>query len=302
MTIIQCKYIIETAKCGSFNEAANRLFISQANLSENVKKLEEEFKIKIFRRSNKGVSLTSDGAEFIRHAEKIVSQAEYMDFCFKNRQRGFSFSVSSQHYDFVAEAFSEFLNKNRKEISSFALKETQTHDVISDVKNSESNIGIIAVKKADSNIMNRFFRKNGISFLQISEASPHVFLRAEHPLADKSELNISELEEYFYISYEQGNRGAVQFSEELTEFCGGNRRIIINDRATLMNLLLSTDSYTVGTGIMTSELNNGSITSVPLCSGDIYLIGVITAENAILSEKETEFIEILRHVLSRTGA
>lgn len=175
MTIIQCKYIIETAKCGSFNEAANRLFISQANLSENVKKLEEEFKIKIFRRPNKGVSLTSDGAEFIRHAEKIVSQAEYMDFCFKNRQRRVSFSVSSQHYDFVAEAFSEFLNKNCKEISSFALKETQTHDVIADVKNSESNIGIIAVKKADSNIMNRFFRKNGISFLQISEASPHFF-------------------------------------------------------------------------------------------------------------------------------
>lgn len=299
MTIIQCKYIIETAKCGSFNEAAKRLFISQANLSENVKKLEEEFNIKIFNRSNKGVSLTPDGAEFIRHAEKIVSQAEYMDCCFKNRQYGLNFSVSSQHYDFAAEAFSQFLNKNCDEINSFALKETQTHYVIADVKNSESNIGIIAVKKADSSVMNRFFEKNGISFFRISDALPHVFLRTGHPLADKTELNISELENYFYISYEQGNHGAVQFNEELTEFCGGNRRIIINDRATLMNLLLSTDSYTVGTGIMTSELNNGSIKSVPLCSGDIYLIGVITAENAVLSQKETEFIEILKHILSR---
>ena len=293
MTFQQCKYVIEIAKAGSFNEAATNLFVSQASLSESVKNLEKELSIKIFKRSNKGINLTIEGLEFIKYAGQLVSQAEFIKERYSKASYAKRLYISTQHYDFAAEVFADFVNRVSESELTLQLKETKTYEVIDDVKNFRSDLGIIAMKKNSNLLMERYLKKNKIKFTVLAEVAPHIFLRKNHPLSRYSELNYDDLEEYPYVFYEQGEKTAVQFSEELTDNTKFKKRIEINDRATLLNLILSTDCVTIGTGIMTSELNSGNIISVRLKSDEIYCIGWITRENTELTSEADMFIKML---------
>ena len=298
MTIQQCKYVIEIARVGSFNEAATTLFVSQASLSESVRNLERELEIKIFERSNKGINLTGEGLEFIKYAHQLVSQAEFIKERYMPESRSKRLYISTQHYDFVAEVFSKFVNLVAENDFMLQLKETKTHEIIYDVKNLMSDLGIMAMKKGGDALMERYLKKNKLKFTSLAEIEPHVFLRKEHPLSKRDILDYEDLSEYPYISYEQGEKTAVQFSEELTDYTKFKKNIEINDRATLLNLILSTDCVTIGTGIMTSELNSGNIISIKLKSDEIYSIGWIARENSELTEEAALFIKMLEEFLS----
>ena len=296
MTIQQCKYMLAIARYGSMNEAAKSLLISQASLSQAVRELEDEFGIRIFDRSNKGVRITRDGAEFIRYARQLVAQYEIITDRYEGGgTKGVrNFSVTSQHYDFAAESFVKFM-KNFGGNYSLSLKEARTAEVISDVTNLKSDIGIlVCLMSPNGGFMERYLRRNGLESHLILETTPYVFLGKHHPLSRHESLSLDELVDYPYVTYDQGEAGPIQFSEELTENNRTNKQIRISDRATLMNLLLSTESYTIGTGIMPSELNNGSVVSVKLMSGDVYSVIVINRADLGLSEDAEEFIKILR--------
>lgn len=299
MTIQQCKYVIEIARVGSFNEAAVALFMSQASLSDAVKNLEEELKIKIFKRSNKGVQLTNEGGEFIKYANQLVSQAEFILERYSSRNVSKRLYVSSQHYDFVAEAFAEFVNSIAGGDFTASLKERKTHEVIYDVKNSLCDLGILALKKSEDCVMERYLTKNKLEFHPFMETSPYVFLGRDHPLAGAASVTYEDLSGYAYIVYEQGENSAVQFSEELSEYNSFSKKVEITDRATLMNLLVSTECYTIGTGIMNSKLNNGNITAVPLQSSDMYSLGWLCRENTELSCEARQFVERLGKVFEK---
>ncbi len=296
MTIQQCKYILAIARYGSMNEAAKALLVSQASLSSAVRELEDEFGIRIFDRSNKGVRITRDGSEFIRYARQLLSQYEIITDRYKSDDKSamHNFAISSQHYDFIAEAFVNFLKKCRADYN-YTLKETRTIEVINDVISLRADVGVLAYLKAPSGgYMERYLKRNGLEFNTILETNPHVFLGKHHPLANSTQLNLDDLAEYPYITYDQGEGGPGEFAEELTENYRSKKHIQINDRATLMNLLLSTDSYTIGTGIMTSELNNGNVVSVKLNSSDIYSVVLISRADVGLNEDAEKFIKILR--------
>lgn len=295
MTIQQCKYILAIARYGSMNEAAKALLVSQASLSSAVRELEDEFNLHIFDRSNKGVRITRDGSEFIRYARQLLAQYEVITdrYTTEDKAEIRNFAISSQHYDFIAEAFVIFLKKYRADYN-FSLKETRTLEVINDVINLRADIGVLAYLKAPSGAyMERYLKRNGLEFKTILETSPHVFLGKHHPLADHAQLSLEELSEFPYITYDQGEGGPGEFAEELTENYHSKKQIRINDRATLMNLLLSTDSYTIGTGIMTSELNNGNVISVKLNSSDVYSVVYIRRSDVGLSEDAEKFINVL---------
>lgn len=295
MTIQQCKYILAIARLGSMNEAAKALLVSQASLSSAVRELETEFGIHIFDRSNKGVRITREGSEFIRYARQLLAQYEIITDRYErdDKKTVRNFAVTSQHYDFVAEAFVCFMKKYYSDYS-LSLKEARTIEVIDDVKNLNSDIGILAYLKAPAGgYMERYLKRNGLEFRQLFETCPYVFMGKHSPLAASEKLTREELTEYPYITYDQGEAGPVEFSEELSEYNQTKKHIRINDRATLMNLLLSTDSYTIGTGVMTSELNNGNVISVPLVSSDVYTVGIINRADVGLSEDAERFIKIL---------
>lgn len=294
MTIQQYRYVLEIARTGSFSEASKQLFVAQSSLSVSIKSLETELGIKIFDRSASGVYLTEDGAEFARYARKIVDSDDFISERYKNKRAPRKLHIATQHYDFIADIFGSFLNDIGDSIYNFSIKEIETYNVIGEVMNGTSDIGIIAIKDGDFDVMKRYLDKRGVSFNLLLEAAPHVFVRRTHPIAARESVEYRDLSRYPYVSYEQGEHNSAYFTEEMLDSAGVEKHIEISDRATLMNLLLLTDAYTVGTGIMPSALNKGDIVSVPLASSSYYLIGYILNNSRRVSELAEEFILSLK--------
>lgn len=292
MTITQCKYVLKIAECGSFNEAAKQLFVAQSSLSVSVKQLEEEFDIKIFERSGNGVYLTEEGAEFVRYVKHIAEQNDFIVNRYTHKKLSKRLYVATQHYDFVADIFGKLVDKTKEDSFDFSLTEMRTYDVIRQVETAYCDIGIIAIKANDIGIMKRYLSNRDLQFTPFLEAFPHVFVRNNHPLSNKALITLKDLEKYPYVTYEQGDHTVSFFAEEIVDI-HSDKHIAINDRATLMNALLSADCYTVGTGIMPSQLNEGRIISIPLESEDYYTIGYILRADINVSVLTKEFIKML---------
>ena len=292
MTIQQCKYVLEIQKKGSFNEAAKSLFTAQSNLSASVKALETERGIKIFERSNNGVYLTSDGAEFVRYASEIIDRNNFILEKYKTGTISPKLYIATQHYDFVADIFAKMINSIDENSYKISLKETQTHEVINETEMGYCDIGILAIKNTDYDILKRIFQNKKLSFTPVLEARPHVFLRESHLLSNSKILTYQKLKDYPFVSYEQGKHNTSFFAEEIMEESDLKKHIEISDRASLMNVLMTTDAYTVGTGIMPSTLNDGKIISIPIESNTYYIIGYILHEDRKCSGLASRFIKM----------
>ena len=299
MTIQQCKYVLEILKMGSFNEAAKTLYVAQSSLSASVKSLEAELNIKIFERSNNGVRLTSDGAEFVRYASQIIEQNDLILAKYKSNQRCKKLYIATQHYDFVADIFGKMLNLVTDDAYKISLIETKTYNVIKEVESGYCDIGIIAIKNTDFDIMKRILINKKLNFTPLFKTSPHVFIRKEHPVCNQDILTYTQLMQYPFVSYEQGNHNVSFFTEEIMECIDVKKHIEISDRASLMNVLMTTDSYTIGTGIMPSALNEGKIISVPLESSSYYNIGYILHTDRKCSDLTAHFINMLEDLVEQ---
>ena len=297
MTIQQCKYVLEIAKTGSFSEAAKQLFIAQSSLSISIKSLEQEFNIKIFERSGNGVYLTDEGAEFVKYATQICENNDLITERYSDKNIQQKLYISTQHYDFIADIFGKFLKETDTGSYRFSIREIKTHSVIRDVETAGCDIGIIAIKDCDYEIMKRYLGKRKLLFTPVLEVSPHVFFRKDHPLANYEKLTISDLKNYPYVSYEQGEHNSSVFTEELMDISYMDKHIEISDRATLMNVLMLTDSYTIGTGIMPSALNKGDIVSVPFESEGYYIIGYLLNDERKISSITNNFINLMENTL-----
>ncbi len=294
MTIQQCKYVLEIAKTGSFNKAAKQLFIAQSSLSMSIKSLEQELKIQIFERSGNGIRLTDDGSEFVKYATQICENSDFVSERYSSNKVQQKLYIVTQHYDFIADIFGKMLSKITDiDEYKFALREIQTYDVIREVETAYSDIGILAIKDSDYDIMKRYLGRKGLLFTPFLHAKPHVFMRKTHPLAKAEVLRNADLKDFPYVSYEQGEHNSSFFTEEIMNVPYVSKHIEISDRATLMNVLLLTDSYTIGTGIMPSALNRKDIVSIPLKSDEFYIIGYILNEDRKISGMLEKFITLL---------
>ena len=298
MTIQQCKYVMKIHSTGSFSKAAKELFVAQSSLSVSVKSLEQEFNIKIFERSGNGVYLTDEGAEFVRYATQILDNSDLISERYHSKDIQQKLYIATQHYDFIADIFGKFLNDEESSNYRFSIREIETHNVIHDVETAYSDLGIIAIKDKDLDIMKRHLGKRKVSFTPVLETSPYVFFRKNHPLCHFEKLNMEHLKNYPYISYEQGDHNSSIYTEELMDISYIDKHIEISDRATLMNVLMLTDSYTIGTGIMPSALNKGDIISVPFESEGRYIIGYLLSEERKISPITQRFIGLVKKTLT----
>jgi DNA-binding transcriptional LysR family regulator len=265
MRIQQLKYIIKIVETGSMNEASKHLFVTQPSLSNAVRELEEEMGIKIFTRSTRGITLTSDGVEFLSYARQIVEQTELLEERYKyNREKKELFAVSAQHYAFVVESFASILRENDMRNYELILRETRTHEVIDDVRDFRSEIGVLYLNDFNRDVLTKLFLDNNLEFTPLFQAVPHVFISKHHPLASKTSVTLEEMAAFPYLSYEQGERNSFYFSEEILSTARHDKSIVVSDRATLFNLLIGLDGYTISTGILNSDLNGDDIVSVPL--------------------------------------
>lgn len=294
MTLQQLKYMITVAERGSITDAARELYISQPSLSGAIKEVEKEAKITIFNRCRAGVALTTEGMEFLGYARQVVQQMELLESKYiDNQPQKQRFCVSSQHYTFGANAFVELVQQFAQERYEFILNETQTHQIIEDVRNRFSDLGILYLCKNNENILKKIFEENNLEFHELFTAAPHVFLRREHPLATKKVIKLSDLTPYPRLCFVQGNYESANFSEELFSNETAEKSIRISDRAAIVNFMIGLDGYTISSGIFPKYLHGDSIISVPLDEDEVMRIGYILNKDRELSELGKIYIDAI---------
>ncbi len=295
MTLQQLRYIVTVAETGNITEAAKRLFISQPSLTNAIRELEKEMQVTIFNRTNKGVVVSNEGDIFLAYARQVLEQVGLMEEKFLNvKEQSPKFSVSCQHYSFAVNAFVDIIQKFDANQYDFTLRETQTHEIIEDIAHLKSEIGILYVSSKNEEIILKLIKQKGLEFQELFIAKPHVFISAKHPLAKKKTIALEDLEEYPYLSFEQGEYNSFYFAEEILSTLDRKKNIKVRDRATLFNLVIGLNGYTVSSGVISKELNGENIIARPLAVDEEMRIGTITQKNMPLSRYGTAYMEALQ--------
>ena len=292
MTLAQLRYAITVAGASSMNEAARKLFISQPSLSAAIKELEEEVGVELFKRTNRGISVTLEGEEFIGYARQVVEQYNLIEskYILKENTKK-KFGVSMQHYTFAVKAFVEMVKQFGMDEYEFEIHETKTYDVIEDVKNCKSEIGILYLNDFNKKVLTKLFHESAVEFHELLKCHIYVYLWIGHPLASKEEITLEELEEYPCLSFDQGHNNSFYFAEEVLSTYDYKRLIKANDRATFLNLMIGLNGYTLCSGIMCEELNGSDYCAIKLKSDEIMTIGYIARKGVQVSPLGKKYLE-----------
>ena len=284
MTLQQLRYVIMVASKGTISEAAKELFISQPSLTNAIKELEKEINIELFIRTNKGVVLSREGDEFLGYARQVIAQVDLLDEKYNSTKASRRhFAISTQHYSFAVNAFVDLIRLYGKDAYDFHIRETQTHEIIEDVSKMRSEIGVLYLSDFNKEIIMKFIKSNNLKFTELFEAVPHIFISKKNPLAHKEIVTLQDLIEFPYLSFEQGDFNSFYFSEEILSTIERKKNIHVRDRATLFNLLIGLNGYTICSGIISKELNGKDIISIPLDVDEKMHIGYITHKRSSLS-------------------
>lgn len=294
MTLQQLKYLIAVVNSGSINEAAKNLYISQPTLSKAIKELEREMGITILKRTSTGIVLSPDGAEFLSYARQITEQVEllenkYLDMPYQEQL----LSVSTQHYSFSVDAMVRMIKLHGGDKYQFSLRETRTYEIIDDVKNLKSEIGVMYMNNFNEKILTQLLKENHLTFELLFTARPHIFISKTNPLAQKDKVTLEDLEPYPRLSFDQGEHSSFYFSEEILSTLHSPKNILVSDRATIFNCMIGLNGYTISSGILSEELNGTDIIPVPLDMNDEIKVGTVTNNKAQLSRVAKLYLEEL---------
>jgi DNA-binding transcriptional LysR family regulator len=276
-------------------EAAGRLFISQPALSSTIRELEEEIKIQIFERNNKGVSITEEGRDFLAYAKQAVSQYELIEDRYIDKWKDKKhFSVSMQHYVFALHAFINTVKQYDDSKYAYAVHETKTDEVLKNVKNMKSEIGIISYSNSNEKVIKKLFREYQLKFTPLMMKNTYVYLWKTHPLADRNELSLNELAQYPCVSFDQNSESEYYLTEEALGNYDFDKLIKSNDRATTAELMASLNGYSIGTGNMTESvaLRDGFV-CIKLREEDPLTIGYIVRASHSISDIGSTYIDEL---------
>lgn len=300
MTLQQLRYVIAVAEEGTISEAAKRLYLSQPSLTKAIRLLEEELQLIIFHRTNKGITVSAEGEVFLGYARQVVEQADLLEERYSHAEgRKLQFCVSTQHYSFAVHAFVDLITEFGHEEYDFSLRETQTYEIIEDVAQLKSEIGVLFLNDFNETVLRKIMKSEDVIFHELYVTKPHIFISRHHPFATRDVVTWEELKPYPYLSFEQGKHNSFYFSEEVFAEIYRPKNIRVRDRATLFNLLIGLNGYTVSSGIIDEKLNGRDIVSVPLDVKNEMTIGYLVRRNAALSRLGEAYIERLRQRLHR---
>ena len=305
MTIQQLRYAVMISELGSLNKAAEVLYVAQPSLTSALRELEKELGVTLFSRSGRGVTPTNDGTEFLRYARQLLQQ--YDDLLDKYGKGGSvkkKFGVSTQHYSFAVKSFVALVQRFGTEEYEFSIRETRTRDVIDDVFSGVSELGILYLSDFNRKPLEKLLHSNGLEFHRLTECSAYVYLWKGHPLAQKTSIRFADLADYPCLTFEQGGSGSFYFAEEILSTAEYPRLIHATDRATMLNLMVGLNGYTLCSGVICEELNGSDYVAVPFAtegddSGSRMEIGYITRKNAVLSGLAELYIEELDRYLKQ---
>lgn len=304
MTLQQIFYALTIAETKSMNKAAEKLFISQPTLTSAIKELENNLGITIFRRTSRGVEKTNDGEEFLVYARQLYQQYELLE---EKYTAGGSvkrkFGVSTQHYSFAVKAFVETVKRFDTSEYEFAIRETKTYEVIKDVGSLKSEIGILYMSDFNRKILSKMLRENGLIFHKLIECRAYVYLWKHHPLANRKSIGMHDLADYPCLSFEQGDNSSFYFAEEILGENEYSRTIKACDRATMLNLMIGLNGYTLCSGIICEELNGSDYIAVPFEADEdnqnsVMEIGYILKKDNLVSQIAEIYIDEVKKYLS----
>lgn len=294
MTLIQLKYAVCAAGENSLNDASKKLFISQPSLSNAINTLEKEVGIEIFNKSKTGISLTTEGEEFIGYARQVLEQYELLDAKYISRKEAKKkFSVSMQHYTFAVHAFIETIHRYGMDTYEFEVYEDTTNTVIENVRNRKSELGVLYLNDFNRKVLGKLFTEYNLAFHPLFDCGLYVYMWKEHPLAKHEQIDIDALMEYPCLSFAQGSHNSFYFAEEVLSTLPYKRLIKASDRATLLNLMIGINGYTICSGIICEELNGSDYVAVKLNSDEKMTIGYITRKDARISEIGESYLAAL---------
>ncbi len=297
MTLLQMRYLLEIDRCGSMNKAAQRLFLSQSALSSAIVEVERELGITVFRRSNRGVSLTEDGRELIGQIAPIVEQSRKLSRYYSSRQDSgrVRLSVAAQRYPFCAKSFVELLGELGEGPMQLSLKELDMAAVIREVALGESELGVLFVSDLTEHAVLRSLEENGLVFSPLVTLRPHVFLRKGHPLDRREAVTLEELLPYPHVLFTQSDSD-LHFAEEAVAGSGADfeRLIYVSDRATIYNIIAHTDAVSTGSGVLPPGYADERLTAVPLAGQRDMRLGCVYQRRRSLSGTARRFMELLR--------
>lgn len=299
-TLQQLRYAITVAETGSINRAAEKLLVSQPSLSKAISELEKEMGVTIFYRHNRGVSLAEEGFRFLSYARQVVEQADLLEQEYRGKKAVRKVvAISTQHYAFAVNAFVDLVKEYEEDDYEFTLRESRTHDIIEDVRTFRSALGIIYLSKYNRKILLRIIQAADLKFEPLFTAKPHVFVGRRNPLAQKASVTLAELRKFPRLTYEQGINNSFYFSEELHSTENSPQSLVVTDRATLFNLLIGLDGYTISSGILSSDLNGTDIVSIPLESNEHMEIGYLAPIDRPLGSVAERYLEHLQNYIAR---
>lgn len=305
MTLAQLHYAITISEMGSLNKASEVLYVAQPSLTSAIKELEKELGIVIFNRSGRGITLTNDGVEFISYARQLYQQYElFLERYGKNGTLKKKFGVSTQHYSFAVKSFVELVKKFNTVEYEFAIRETKTREIIEDVSTSKSEIGIIYLSDFNRKVLLKLLHTNNLEFHKLVECDAYVYLWKGHPLATCKSIRFEQLADYPCLSFEQGDNGSFYYAEEILSTNDYPRTIKANDRATMLNMMVGLNGYTLCSGIICEELNGTDYIAVPFetegdDSGSKMEIGYIIKKNMLLSQMGEIYISEMKRYLNQ---
>lgn len=302
MRIQQLEYLEMIVKTGSINEAAKLLFLTQPSLSNAIKELENEIGVQILLRSKLGVSLTDEGREFMLYASQILDQVRLLEERYQQKtSRKSALSVSAQHYAFVVHAFVELIRSVDTAEYQFTLRETETQNILEDLATFKSELGIIYLNSFNRQVLERLFKDKNLVFTPLFDAKPHVFVSSQNPLTNKAKVTLEDLVDFPYLSYEQGEENSFYFSEEILSTLDHKKSIKVSDRATIFNLMVGLNGYTISSGIISSELNDDKIVAIPLDVDDTITLGWLKHKRLELSPLASSYLDLLKQHIQGFG-
>ena len=283
------------------NQAAAQLYITQPSLSKSMKDLENEVATLLFRRTSKGISLTADGTEFLGYARQVLEQSDLLESRWLGTDKQPSrrlCAISTQHYAFAVNAFVNLVNQTDSEEYEYTLREARTFEIIEDVKAHRSEIGILYKNGYNAQVIEKILRENQLNFTSLLMTKPHVFVSSTNPLAKKKTVTLADLEDFPRLSYEQGEHNSFYFSEEILSTIYAKKDIKVGDRATIFNLMIGLNGYTISTGIVSRDLNGDNIVAIPLLVDDHIEVGYITQKGMQLSPQAQLYVDELRKIVA----
>lgn len=303
MTLIQLHYLIVIAETNSLNKAAEQLYVSQPSLTSAIKELEKELGVTLLYRSGRGVTLTNDGVEFLLYAKQLYSQYEaVLEKYGMGGAHKKKFGVSTQHYSFAVKAFVDMAKEFDMSRYEFAVRETRTAEVIRDVSTMKSEIGILYLCDFNRKSMEKLLKSASLEFHHLIECQAYVYIWKKHPLAKEKTIRFEQLNGYPCLSFEQGENSSFYFAEEILSTNEYSQVIKTNDRATMLNLMVGLNGYTLCSGIICEELNGSDYIAVPFQEDEhnpnsVMEIGYVVRKNTILSKMGESYVDKLKKYL-----